>query len=430
MAKRGRANINLTKTRVDAIPHPQSGQKLYWDSELSGFGVRVTPGSKTYFVEARVDGRTSRVSLASHLELTAEAARREAKKHLGDMSRGINLNHEKAEKRARALTLAELFEQYIAAKTLRPKTLIIYKSVLNRCFQDWLDKPITNISKDMIEKRHRELSNINAPKGKGEAQANQAMRTLRSLLNYAAAVYEDSDGRSILPENPVKRLSQVNAWNRAVRRQSVIHKHQLRPWIDAVKQLNSTMRDYMLLCLFTGLRRNEAARLKWEDIDFKAGYLCISGEATKNHEEHRLPLSDFVHGLLKQRHDNKKHDDIYVFPGTGEGGHLVECKRSVAKVSKISGVKFMMHDLRRTFLTIAEGLDIPHYALKRLVNHKTSSDVTSGYIAADVERLREPMQRITDYILEEAGLQKRKSKKTRQTETRMTDSHAALRIAK
>ncbi|HEG4427483.1 TPA: integrase [Legionella pneumophila] len=62
--------------------------------------------------------------------------------------------------------------------------------------------------------------------------------------------------------------------------------------------------------------------------------------------------------------------------------------------------------MRRTFITIAESLDIPAYALKRLMNHKMSNDVTAGYIIVDVERLRKPMQLITDYILKCMGIVK------------------------
>ncbi len=62
--------------------------------------------------------------------------------------------------------------------------------------------------------------------------------------------------------------------------------------------------------------------------------------------------------------------------------------------------------MRRTFITIAESLDIPAYALKRLMNHKMSNDVTAGYIIVDVERLRKPMQLITDYILKCMGVVK------------------------
>jgi integrase len=67
-------------------------------------------------------------------------------------------------------------------------------------------------------------------------------------------------------------------------------------------------------------------------------------------------------------------------------------------VAESAGVPFTLHDLRRTFITIAESLDIPAYALKRLLNHKDPNDVTAGYIVSDVNRLREPMKRIMDFI--------------------------------
>jgi integrase len=76
----------------------------------------------------------------------------------------------------------------------------------------------------------------------------------------------------------------------------------------------------------------------------------------------------------------------------------------MAKVIKESGISFTIHDLRRTFMTIAESLDISAYAVKRLANHKMNNDITAGYIIADVERLRDPMQKITDYILKCAGV--------------------------
>jgi len=41
-----------------------------------------------------------------------------------------------------------------------------------------------------------------------------------------------------------------------------------------------------------------------------------------------------------------------------------------------TGIKFCCHDLRRTFITITENLDIPHYTLKALLNHSKGNDVT------------------------------------------------------
>ena len=44
----------LTKSFVKSISFPERGQIIIRDDQLPGFGLRVTPGSKTYIVEARV----------------------------------------------------------------------------------------------------------------------------------------------------------------------------------------------------------------------------------------------------------------------------------------------------------------------------------------------------------------------------------------
>ena len=92
-----------------------------------------------------------------------------------------------------------------------------------------------------------------------------------------------------------------------------------------------------------------------------------------------------------------------MFPSTSKVGHIVETKKFTARVSERCGLDFTLHDLRRTFITIAESLDIPHYALKRLLNHRISGDVTGGYIVIDAERLRAPVERVAARILEIAG---------------------------
>ena len=79
---------------------------------------------------------------------------------------------------------------------------------------------------------------------------------------------------------------------------------------------------------------------------------------------------------------------------------MVEPKKQVKNIIESSGVEFCMSDLRRVFITTAESLDLSAYSIKLLVNHSTGGDVTAGYIISDVERLRSPMQEITDRMLD------------------------------
>lgn len=88
-------------------------------------------------------------------------------------------------------------------------------------------------------------------------------RLLRALFNFAAGQYEDSQGKSLITENPVKRLSKTRAWYRVEHHQSFINAHELAACYLGVQQLqNEVLRDYLLLVILTGLRRQEAATLR------------------------------------------------------------------------------------------------------------------------------------------------------------------------
>lgn len=388
--------MNLMKSAIDKMKPPiDRDQVFYRDDRIKGFALRVTKnGVKSFVLEKLIKGRVRRIKLGRYGELTVEQARKEAQKLLGLIATGIDPIAEKRSSEARAATLKRVWQDYIEArKGLRPKTLYDYRNVMEKAFADWQKKPLLSITKDMVAKRHTALG-----KERGEAYANLSMRLLRALFNFAAGQYEDTQGHSLITENPVKRLSQTRAWYRIERRQSYIKQHELAAWYNGVMQLeNKTLRDYLLLILFTGLRRQEAAKLKWERVDLKARTITILD--TKNHQDHVLPLSDFLYSLLEQRKQEATSD--YVFPGTGKYGYIIEPRRQMSKVFESSGIQSTIHDLRRTFITIAESLDIPAYALKRLLNHKMTNDVTAGYIVSDVERLRKPMQLISDYILQQ-----------------------------
>jgi len=383
---------------IDSIPLTERGQAFYRDTEISGFGLRVGTTSKTYIAEGKANGKTVRMTIGRHGVFTAEPARVEARQILVMIAKGVNPVDDKKEQRAKAITMGQAFEDYLTVrKSLRPRTIYDYRRFMKTYLADWADKPISAISKDMVAKRHTKMGETSA------AQANLTMRFVRALFNFAAGQYEDSKGQSLIIENPVKRLSQTRAWYRVERKQTLIKPHELAPWYGAIMSLQDdsrvrtreSVRDYLLLVLFTGLRKEEAAKLTLNNVDLKARTLTVLD--TKNHLDHTLPLSDFLYELLLRRKEAATNNSV--FPGGRASGHMVEPRKQMAKVIQESGVHFTIHDLRRTFITVAESLDISAYALKRLLNHKMSNDVTAGYIIQRCGTARAPMQKITDYFL-------------------------------
>lgn len=390
----------LTKRVVDALPVPENGQQFVRDTELKGFAVRVTSGgTKTFVVEKRINGKGRRIKIARYPEMTVEQARKAAQQLLGDIAGGTNPIKQRRQAQFAGITLHEVFKTFRQARRqLRPKTLYDYQRVMDVVFPDWLPRPVRAISKDMVAKRFHELTDQHGP-----SYANLAMRTLRSVLNFAMNSYEDDDGQPIITDNPVNRLTRAKLWHPGTRRQTVIRPHQLTAWYTAVQRLKNeqhtrqgeTVADYLMVLLFTGMRRSEAANLRWKDVDLTHRTLTVPD--TKNHQPLTLPLSDYLWTLLSERQAEAESE--YVFPGQGHPGALVEPRAGRLWVIRESGVNFALHDLRRTFITTATTLGVHIYLIKRLVNHKLSNDVTEGYTIHDVEHLREPTQQIADFLM-------------------------------
>lgn len=376
----------ITKTFVDRVPYAEKGQVIYCDTELRGFYLIVGKTAKTYVAQKDIRGRSIRYTIGRHHHFTPEQARTTAKDKLYLMSQDIDPHAEEKEQEATLITLRKVLQNYQSTrKAMSDKTKREYTYYLHKYLPDWLDKPLVEIDKDMIVLRHTTIGESNGP-----YTANGTMRIVRALMNHANATYD------ICEINPVGYLSKIKAWYPEKRRRTYIKPHQLQPWWEAVNSLkNETQRDFLLFLLFTGLRRGEAASIQWQDIDFADKTFII--RRTKNGDPLTLPMGDFLFGLFQSRRQ-KDPNGTFVFPGPGKEGYLVEPKKSIYKVVGETGIKFTCHDLRRTFITIAESLDISSYALKRLINHRIN-DVTGGYIILDAERLRSPVYKIEKFIL-------------------------------
>jgi integrase len=293
--------------------------------------------------------------------------------------------------KARAMTLQLALESYLKKVPLSDSSCSSYRRDVEVHFADWASKPLNFITREMVEKRHLSIAKRikDANKGSGKTSANAAMRTLRLLWNYVG----DTD--ATLPANPVRLKRQ---WFEETRRDRIVEEHQMPAFYSAVLALESDVaRDYLLFVMFTGLRRREAAKLKWAHVDFDAKLVRIPADNTKAKRKLDLPMSDFVRNLLVARRSMGRELSDYVFPSHGKKtGYIAEPRAPLDAIHKATAVRVSVHDLRRTYITVAEQAEISPMALKALVNHSLGNDVTEGYVRMRSERLRAPAQRVAD----------------------------------
>ncbi len=397
--------VKLTKSFIDQLALEPA---IYRDSELIGFAVRVQKTYKTYIVEKKVKGRTVRHTLGIHGQITLAQARQIAQERLVEMSKGVNPNERKkaelteAEKdyliEKQQPTLAEAYAQFKSERDLKPRTIEDYDQVMSDYLLDWQNKKLKDITRKMIQNKHKTLSE------KSKAQANMAMRVFRAVYNFSIEHYLDDDENPILPtSNPVATLNAKKAWNTIKRRKTYINEDRMPDWVNAVLNFKDrgqhleTNKDFLMTLVLTGFRRTECESIAWSAIDLRYGF--ITSIDPKNSEPHTLPMGDYLWAMMKKRRQYVTGE--WVFPSAkSASGHIENISKVRDKINQACGIKFTFHDLRRTFASITENLDYGQYTIKKLLNHRDdNSDVTAGYIQVSDRKIRQAMNDIELIIL-------------------------------
>jgi len=398
------APVKLTKSIVESIPLPGSGQSFLWDIETKGFGLRLTPTARTYIVQGRVAGRDRRVTLGKHGVLTVQQARKRAQRELSLMSEGKDPSKERKRREAQGVTLGQVVQAYLKdRRNLKESSRADIRKHLEGSFSDWKDKPIVSITREKVLTRFRELSD------RSHAQANQAFRNLRAFINYAMGAYR-ADGVPTIPENPVKAISDLKMWNHIKPRSGRIPTEKIGDAWNALQEIRTapaqtpisrTMADAVTFLLLTGSRWSEMGSLTWERINLDEGYWHIPDP--KNRTSITFPLSSVAVDMLKDRPQKGE----YVFPARTATGHIVEARSVLKKVSEAAGVHITAHDLRRTFRAITGECGIDFWKTKLLMGHKISGDVTITHYTEtnDLRYLSKEINLIGQWITKQGAIE-------------------------
>ncbi|WP_284165828.1 integrase family protein [Frigidibacter sp. SD6-1] len=430
-----RTTVKLTKTFVDKVV-ASNQDAFFWDTDIAGFGLKVTPkGKRIFIVQRRIKGGASaavRITVGAYGPLTVERARDEARELVLAMSRGIDPRAVEAEKKAQeeaakkkqeleGITLKDVFDSYLGRPgKLKESTKDWYRFFIDKTFKDWADKPVVSITRDMVRERHAELvrGGLKGKKRKGgaPASANSAMVVLRIILNYAADEHQLADGSPLIPVNPVGAMKRhwatlgdrtdryvpfdkVGAvWNMLLAARETARNR------DVLAGVN-----FVMFLLTTGCRRGEASKLLWTDVHIDregpARSYWFLGDR-KQGKPIMLPLSSATIAILDACKRVEGND--HVFPSRGKDGHITDPRTVLAEVDRLAGRIVGAHGLRKTLSNISQReLRIEKFRTDLLIGHKPAQeDVTSrAYLdLTDLRWLHPEIEQIGGWIEQKAAV--------------------------
>ena len=343
-------SLKLTDTIVKNLPLPTAGNRVEYDSDVKGFGCRVTAaGARSFVLNYRTKaGRERRYTIGQFPAWKVAAARAEGAELKKRVDRGEDPLADIAAVRA-APTVADLCRRFEEEHfpRLRPGTQADYKSLIdNHILPVLKNHKVADVTFSDIDSLHRKITKA-AP-----YRANRAVAVLSKMFALAIHWKYRSD-------NPTKAIER----NQEVKRQRYLAGDELgRLSLVLAEHDDQEAANILRLLLLTGARRGEVLGMRWDQLDLNAGVWTKPGSMTKQKTEHRVPLSAPARLLLVELRAGAEEDAEYVFPGLGVTGHRVVLKRDWAEICRAAGIAgARIHDLRHTYASVlaSAGLSLP-----------------------------------------------------------------------
>ena len=348
---------------------------VYWDGELTGFGVRVYPtGSKVYVAQARGPEGPKRVAVGRHGVINADEARKRAAHIIARIKAGEEAVPEPM-KPAGGPTVNEVCARYLAeyvSVRCKPGTAALYRSVIDRHVLPALGKlPLAALSRAQVAEFHESLYET-------PAVANTALRILSSMYRLAAGWGMVPEGTSnpcrALVKYPERRRERFLTDSEFTRLGEALAEAEARGGASA-----SAVAAIRLLAL-TGCRRSEILKLRREDVALEAAELRLPDSKTGARAVPLPPQAvELLAGLLGA------HDGPWVIPGRKPGTPLRNVDEAWRMIRERAGLEdARLHDLRHSWASRALALGETLPVIGKLLGHsKLETTARYAHLARD-----------------------------------------------
>jgi integrase len=417
---------HLTPDRIRRLTPPAGGaQAFLWDTEKPRLAVRVTAGSKSFIFESKLNRQTIRITIGDTRAWTIARARAEAGRLGTLIDQGIDPRQEKrdrdeataakAEQTKRiAAPAMEAWEAYLAARAPRwgERTLLDHQKLVDvggqpktrgrrpgegtttqpGTLRPLLALPLEQIAADRVRAWLQDEA------ARRPTHAALAFRYLRAFLNWCSdrPEYRDQVHADACPA----RLARDELPRRAAKA-DCLQREQLPAWFAAVRQIgNPVIAAYLQTALLIGCRREEAAGIKWQDVDFVWGSITLKDKVSGTRI---VPLTPFVGSLLACLPRRNE----WVFSSlTSASGRITEPRYAHNQALTAAGLPpLTIHGLRRSFGTLAEWTEAPVGVVAQIMGHAPSATAERHYRVRPLDLLRLWHSRIEGWILNEAGIE-------------------------
>jgi integrase len=321
----------LTKDLIKTKSAPEKGAITLWDSEITGFGIRLyaptrraPQGTRSFFLNYRTDGIERRFTIGDFPTWSAEAARAKAKELRKRVDEGDDPAAEKRERRE-APTIRELVDRFVSDH-LPKKAANESKSRRNDELRmldligaglGWRTK-VADVHDGDIEALHRRLTEDNGP-----VRANRviAIASKAFSLSLKKLPGEKEPWRDARQGNPVTGVER----NPEDGKERFFSEVEIAAISDALStQQDRASADCLRWIMVTGCRPGEAMKATWIQMETEPGVWLKRSAHTKQRKVHRLPLSAPSLAMLEQLKEKRKPENPHLFPGQVVGAPIAQ----------------------------------------------------------------------------------------------------------
>jgi integrase len=344
---------------VKALAIPDRGNRIAYDADVKGFGVRITAAGGRAFVlnYRRKDGRERRWTIGSFPDWSTGAARDEARRLKREIDLGADPVGAHQGERS-SPTVADLCDRFEAEYLPRRRewTRKGYRQQIATDIRPAIGRlKVASVTYTDIDRLHREIGK------RAPIHANRVLALLSKMFSLAIRWHWRADA------NPCRGVER-NA--EQARYRYLVGDELARLTKALAEHRDQQAANIVRLLLLTGARRGEVLAAQWNQFDLENGIWSKPASSTKQARDHIVPLSAPARQLLAALYEARDGSG-YLFPHP-LGGHCRDIKRAWAAICRAAGIEGLRaHDLRHSYASALAGAGFSLPVIGALLGHST-----------------------------------------------------------